>query len=136
MMELCSTCTACLNTCPTGAIQKDRFLIQAEQCLTFFNEKGGAFPDWIDPAWHNCLIGCMICQDTCPANKDHTAWIIEGEEFSEEETLLILEGASKDTLPRLTIDKLKRLYMSDDYDLLQRNLGVLMNKSSNNEKMA
>ena len=49
-----------MNKCPTKAIRQDRFLISAEQCLTFFNEKPDDFPEWVNPVWHNCLIGCMI----------------------------------------------------------------------------
>ena len=126
VMEYCNKCTACMNKCPTGAIREDRFLINAEKCLTFLNEKIDDFPKWIDPAWHNSLIGCMKCQDVCPANKDYTNWIVPGREFLEEETLMILKGVSKDKLPLETIEKLKRLYLFDDYNLLPRNLGVLI----------
>ena len=128
LMESCNKCTACMNKCPTGAIREDRFLISAEKCLTFFNEKNDDFPEWIDPAWHNSLIGCMRCQDVCPANKDYTNRIVPEGEFSEEETLMILKGISKDKLPLETIEKLKKLYMLDDYNLLQRNLGVLISR--------
>lgn len=128
VMERCNKCTVCMNKCPTNAICQDRFLISAEKCLTFFNEKSGDFPEWVNSAWHNCLIGCMICQDVCPANKDYTNWIVPGGEFSEEETLMILKGVSKDKLPLETIEKFKKLNMLDGYNLLQRNLGVLISK--------
>lgn len=129
MMECCHKCTACMNKCPTGAICEDRFLIRAEHCLTFFNEKSGDFPAWIEPVWHNCLIGCMVCQDVCPANKGITRWVVPGGEFSEEETQMILEGFPMTKLHGVTTEKLKKLYMLDDYDLLQRNLRVLMEKN-------
>lgn len=128
VMERCNKCTACINKCPTDAIRQDRFLISAEKCLTFFNEKSEDFPEWINPSWHNCLMGCMICQDACPANKDYTNCIVPEGEFSEEETLMILKGVSKNKLPLETIEKLKKLYMLDDYNLLQRNLGVLISE--------
>jgi len=126
MMESCNKCVACINKCPTGAILKDRFLINAEKCLTFFNEELDSFPEWINPAWHNCLIGCMRCQDVCPANKDYSKYIVSGREFSEEETLMILKGVSKDKLPLYTIEKLKKLCLLDEYNILQRNLEVLI----------
>lgn len=127
-MELCSKCTACIKKCPTSAIQQDRFLVNAGKCLTFFNEASYDFPEWLDPAWHNCLVGCMICQDVCPANKDHTTWIMPGGEFSEEETGMILHGVSEDKLPSQTVEKLKKVAMLDSYELLQRNLRVLIEK--------
>ena len=129
MMEFCNKCVACINKCPTGAIHQDRFLISAEKCLTFFNEKSDNFPRWVNPAWHNCFIGCMICQDVCPANKDYTEYIVPGGEFSEKETLMILKGVLKDKLPLDTIEKLKKLYLLDEYNILQRNLEVLIRKS-------
>lgn len=89
------------------------------------------FPEWIDPTWHNCLIGCMICQDVCPVNKDYTNWIVPRGEFSEEETLLILKGTSINKFPYETIEKLKKLYLLDSYSLLQRNLRVLISKIEN-----
>lgn len=134
-LELCSKCTACIKKCPTEAINADRFLVNAGKCLTFFNEKEDAFPGWLDPAWHNCLIGCMICQDVCPANKDHTAWIMPGGDFSERETGMILDGVSKDKLPANTAQKLQNVCILESYELLQRNLGVLIDKAqTNNEK--
>jgi epoxyqueuosine reductase len=133
-LELCSKCEACVKKCPTHAIGADRFLLDGGKCLTFFNEANEEFPDWIDPAWHNCLIGCMVCQDVCPANKDHTAWIIPGGDFSEEETRMILEGVGKEKLPSGIIEKLKKICMFDEYDLLKRNLEVLMNQRKSTKK--
>jgi len=129
MMESCNKCVACINKCPTGAIHQDRFLISAEKCLTFFNEKSDNFPEWVNPEWHNCLIGCMKCQDVCPANKDYVKYIAPGREFSEEETLMILKGVSIDKLPLDTIEKLKKLCLLDDYNIIQRNLEVLIRKN-------
>lgn len=127
-MELCNKCTACVKKCPTSAIGEGRFLVDAGKCLTFFNEGEKGFPEWIDPTWHNCLIGCMICQDVCPANKDHTSWLMPGAEFSDEETIMILEGVSRDDLPAQTREKLQKVYMLDSYELLKRNLKVLIDR--------
>ncbi len=124
-MALCEKCVACVKKCPAGAINKNRFLIHGERCITYFNEGPDEFPEWIDPVWHNCLIGCMICQDVCPANKEYTNWIELGGEFSEEETQSILKGVPREELSFETVGKLKRLYMWDWYNVLRRNLGVL-----------
>ncbi|MDH4211954.1 MAG: FeS-binding protein [candidate division WOR-3 bacterium] len=129
-MEQCRKCTACVTKCPTSAIGKDRFLIDAGKCLTFFNEGVEEFPKWIDPAWHNCLIGCMICQDVCPANKEHVSWLMPGAEFSGEETNMILKGVSQDNLPAQTREKLQKVSMLDSYPLLKRNLRALAERES------
>jgi epoxyqueuosine reductase len=126
MMALCENCSACLQRCPTKAISEDRFVIDANRCLTFLNEGEADFPDWVDPAWHNCLIGCMHCQDICPANRDHKLWIVDGGDFTEEETTMILKGVSAEKLPPETAEKMEKLYMLGAEKILQRNLDVLI----------
>ncbi len=130
MMEECGKCSACIKKCPTNAILSDRFLIRAERCLTFHNERPAEFPDWIDPAWHNCLIGCMVCQLVCPANRGLRNQFGEGESFTEEETALVTKGVSVDQLPRSTADKLQRLGLLEDVGLITRNLNVLIRQRS------
>jgi epoxyqueuosine reductase len=68
IMKRCDSCNLCRSACPTGAISTDRFLLHAEKCLTFHNEKEASipFPAWIKLEWHNCIIGCMRCQAACP----------------------------------------------------------------------
>jgi epoxyqueuosine reductase len=128
MMKECQKCTACIRACPTGAITSERFLIRAERCLTFQNERSGEFPSWVDPSWHHCLFGCMGCQKICPQNKRMLNWIEDRGEFTEQETSLILEKVPLNRIPSSTRKKIERLYMIDEYELLSRNLNsVLMN---------
>lgn len=68
LMERCAHCSACRRVCPTGAIRGERVLLHAERCLTFANERPGAWPEWIDESAHHCLFGCLACQQSCPAN--------------------------------------------------------------------
>lgn len=109
MMDRCQTCEACLHRCPTGAIASDRFLLHAERCIVFHNERPPdyPFPTWIDPASHNCLIGCMRCQDFCPEDRQFVKWIEGDDEFSHDETSLLLKGASLEQLPSATVKKWK-----------------------------
>jgi len=126
VMEDCDKCKACLKACPTGAIVSDRFLVHAERCITFFNEESEEFPEWIDPTWHNSLVGCMRCQLVCPVNKPFVSWVEDGEDFDEAETDLILNGVPLDRLPPETAHKLNRSYMAEYLDVLPRNLRVLL----------
>ena len=134
MMERCQHCHACLHHCPTGAITSERFLLRAERCITFHNEKAGnvPFPAWLDASWHNCLVGCLHCQLVCPENKGFLAWIEEGVEFSAEETALLLEGTPLAQLPAATVRKLEQSDMVDLIDILPRNLRVLLTGESMN----
>jgi len=68
----------------------------------------------------------MICQKVCPANKEVLKWTESGATFEREETALILDGVSDDRLPRKTLAKLKKLDMMEYYDVLGRNLRVLI----------
>jgi epoxyqueuosine reductase len=135
-MEICQKCEACLRNCPTAAIVADRFLIRADRCLTFHNERPAEFPDWIDPAWHHCLVGCLRCQSVCPQNARFVKWTEEGPSFSEEETSLILSQESSARLPRETAEKLKRIDMIEYVEILSRNLGVLLKNPRSNKKAA
>lgn len=127
MMELCKGCQACIRHCPSGAITTERFLLQAERCIVYHNEKPGniPFPSWIKASWHNCMVGCMQCQSICPENKDFLEWIEDGTEFLSEETALIMEGTSPAQLPAETVNKLEESDLIELMDLLPRNLGVL-----------
>jgi len=126
MMERCTNCEACLRACPTGAISQERFLLHAERCITFHNERSGEFPAWLDPAWHNCLFGCMRCQKVCPENKAVLSWVEEKEEFTEEETCLLVNCAPVGVLPASTVEKMRQLDVFDDLPILSRNLSALL----------
>ncbi|TKJ23072.1 MAG: hypothetical protein CEE43_04980 [Promethearchaeota archaeon Loki_b32] len=124
MMDMCKECSACTRKCPTGAIPTDRFLLRVERCITFHNEHPGEipFPEWMDPTWHNCLVGCLHCQKVCPVNKNVINWTEPGPEFSEEETKLILKGQNLDQLPIETKEKIEQYDLVNYYEVLPRNL--------------
>lgn len=126
MMKRCRDCRICQTKCPTLAITPERFLLHVERCLVFHNEhpQEYPFPDWIDPVSHNSLIGCMICQQSCPENKDIINRFENSEKFTNEETSLLLDGTKRDMLPAATKEKFKRLGMPDLPDILPRNLGI------------
>jgi epoxyqueuosine reductase len=128
IMERCEKCDFCRKACPTGAIPSDRFLLRAERCITYHNEKKGGilFPDWIMPSWHNSIVGCITCQRACPENKNYFQLLGEVAEFDEEETRLLLKGTLPNQLPSSTVAKMRRLSLTDYYDMLPRNLSVLL----------
>lgn len=125
-LERCGSCSACFKGCPTGAITNDRFLIHAENCLTYFNEAVTDFPGWIDPSWHHCLFGCMRCQIACPENKDVKSWFEDRAEFSEEETSLLYTGISFSQLPESTAIKINGLQINEKFQLFCRNLSMIL----------
>jgi epoxyqueuosine reductase len=133
-MDLCRTCQACLQHCPTGAILPDRFLIDNERCLTYFNEAGSEwdFPQWIDPTSHHTLYGCMRCQAACPMNRLTLANSAELVEFSEEETSILLERTPYEQLPAGLKLKIDRLDAAEYLGAMPRNLRAVLNQAGLN----
>lgn len=72
------------------------------------------------------LVGCMDCQKVCPENKSFFDWFEAREEFSEEETDLLLEKVPVDELRPETIRKLERLDLVEYLEILPRNLRALL----------
>jgi epoxyqueuosine reductase len=126
MMPECRNCTACLKQCPSGAIAGDRFLLHAERCLTYHNEKAGDVPfaEWLQPSWHANLVGCMRCQSICPQNKAVKDWVVEGVSFSIEETEFLLDGTPFEQLPETMQDKIEAYDLFDLLDGMPRNLSA------------
>ena len=65
----CGNCTACIDACPTGAIEQP-YVVNGSKCVSYFTielkenipqEMQGRFDDW--------AFGCDICQDVCPWNR-------------------------------------------------------------------
>jgi epoxyqueuosine reductase len=130
MLKDCTHCDACAKACPGGAIGAGRFLLHAERCITFHNERQGNFPAWIKPSWHHCLVGCMICQKVCPVDKHFRKWVVEGPGFTAEETACLRQGANRDEPGTETLKKLDQLDMTEYVDVLGRNLEALIGKHS------
>ncbi len=131
-LSRCGTCHACRDACPTGAIGEDRFLLHAERCITFWNEKSPEvpFPDWIRQEWHNALFGCLICQRACPENRPYVDQVLEGPSFDEVTTRLLLSGVKKENLPPELVPTLEEWRLTELLDYLPRNLGVLAKKET------
>ncbi|HTY90652.1 MAG TPA: 4Fe-4S double cluster binding domain-containing protein [Methanocella sp.] len=127
MMESCNDCSICRDNCPTGAIVENRFLLHAERCIVFHNEMPGnvPFPSWMDETWHNSLVGCLYCQEYCPENKGMID-IVDGAEFSREETELLLAGTPEDKLPAPLVKKLEECDLLSILDIIPRNLTPLL----------
>lgn len=126
MLPACKTCRRCMEACPNHVISEDRFLIRAERCLTYLNEKPSdrPFPDWVRKEAHNALVGCMICQRVCPYDKDALRDINEGVAFSEKETSLLLGEINDESLGAKVEAKLGMVGM--DRSIFPRNLKVLI----------
>jgi epoxyqueuosine reductase len=125
-MEACKSCDACLTACPTGATDSGHHIINAERCITAYNESPGEFPEWLDRSVHNSIVGCMKCQDCCPKNAHNKDNIKMGVEFSEEETAELLDHKEGSPLSDKLALKVESAGISDWAKVLPRNLAVLL----------
>jgi len=130
VLGLCGDCGACVRACPANAIDPDRFLVHAERCITYWQEKpsGVRHPADADYSWGDQFIGCMRCQAVCPQNRGMLATDEIGSPFTEEETGALLQGTTVEDLPKETVDKLKRHGIVEYLDVLPRNLGDMMKR--------
>jgi len=64
--DLCGRCTACIDSCPTDAI--DSYKIDAEKCISYLTiEHRGDF-DSLNTNLDGWIYGCDVCQEVCPWN--------------------------------------------------------------------
>jgi len=122
----CDTCHACVECCPTGAIDPVRDIIDADICLTWINERPTDFPDWLSPDAHNCLVGCLKCQDCCPLNADNRKHATPGGSFDEAETAELLAHVQGEPYSEALEAKIAGLGIARYADVLPRNLAALL----------
>ncbi len=122
LAALCQTCKACLNACPTGAIRPERFLIDNERCLSYFNEVPDPFPAWIQPQWHNSLYDCMLCQQACPMNRGQLTPAAQTYAFDESISAAILAGEPLESFPPSFQADARTLGMDEWWPAIGKNL--------------
>jgi len=143
----CLGCNLCVGACPTGAIAPDQFVIKAHRCLTYLNEHDMPWPEWTPKSSHNCLVGCLKCQEICPLNEGKLRFEKASVSFTLEETRAILESPNaehvtkteailKDKRDSAAIQagdvwdsihkKLLEIDLSDYQPIIGRNLKALM----------
>ncbi|MCZ2224873.1 MAG: tRNA epoxyqueuosine(34) reductase QueG [Chitinophagales bacterium] len=68
--DYCGSCTKCIDSCPTEAIQPNK-VINASKCISYYTIelKDELIEDSAKGKFENWMFGCDICQDVCPWNR-------------------------------------------------------------------
>ena len=123
LLKSCERCGRCVAACPAAALTKGSPWVDTNRCLTAFNERPGEFPAWLGAEAHNCLVGCLKCQEVCPHNHKKAREVVVdvaadfGAELAAAAAYAELSPATRALLEEHSLDRYFRV--------LQRNLAAL-----------
>ncbi|MEW6273357.1 MAG: tRNA epoxyqueuosine(34) reductase QueG, partial [Thermodesulfobacteriota bacterium] len=68
--DRCGSCTRCLASCPTGAIEPG-YRLEPRRCISYLTiEHRGAIGRELRPLLGEWVFGCDLCQIACPWNRE------------------------------------------------------------------
>ena len=123
--DLCGTCTACLDACPTDAFPEP-YVLDSSKCISYLTiEHRGDLPLKMEDKLSGWIYGCDICQEVCP-------WNIKFSKNSQEESFMPRDNLRERTLAewnQLSEVEFKTLFKDSavkrtKYEGLKRNINL------------
>lgn len=101
----CGSCSCCIETCPTKAIEKPN-LLNSNKCISYQTiENKGNISTYVKDNLNNCFYGCDICQKVCPWNKFSKPH--KTTELNPSSELLNLDA---EAIEKMTVDDYQRIF--------------------------
>ena len=131
--DLCGTCTACLDACPTNAFPEP-YILDSNKCISYLTiEHRGELPTELDDKLTGWIYGCDICQEVCP-------WNIKFSQLSTENSFQPRENLQERPISqwkKLTEEDFRILFKKSavkrtKFVGLKRNIALLEKNSSKN----
>ena len=131
--DLCGTCTACLDACPTDAFPEP-YVLDSNKCISYLTiEHRGELPTELDDKLTGWIYGCDICQEVCP-------WNIKFSQLSTENSFQPRENLQERPISqwkKLTEEDFRILFKKSavkrtKYSGLKRNISVIEKNNTNN----
>ena len=131
--DLCGTCTACLDACPTDAFPEP-YVLDSNKCISYLTiEHRGDLPTELENKLSGWIYGCDICQEVCP-------WNITFSQLSNENSFKPRENLQERPIPqweKLTEEDFRILFKKSavkrtKYIGLKRNISVIEKNNTNN----
>ncbi|MBN2060599.1 MAG: tRNA epoxyqueuosine(34) reductase QueG [Deltaproteobacteria bacterium] len=106
----CGSCKRCVDSCPTGALEKP-FLLNSSKCLSYLTiEHKHAVSADVGRRMGDCFFGCDRCQEVCPFNSFEQSIHVSlpsTEEFLKMTEEKFKERFGRTALARAGLDKIK-----------------------------
>jgi len=121
----CGTCTACIDACPTQAIESPN-VVNGSKCISYFTiELKDNIPEEMKDKFDDWMFGCDVCQDVCPWNRfsaPHSEPLLQPRE-----NLLAMTKKDWEEITKDTFDKVFKnsAVKRTKYDGLLRNIRFL-----------
>ncbi len=101
----CGTCTKCIDACPTDAIDKNGYILDANKCISYLTiERKDSLPEEFRSQMEGWMFGCDICQEVCPWNRFST--VHQEADFHPKEALVDMQKKDWEEITDEVFDKL------------------------------